>query len=53
MIKDNLSRQLEFGKYECYPGVEESDEDDLDLLARSFDISIGNLKLLLLNLSTC
>ncbi|XP_075227811.1 SAPK-interacting protein 1 [Lycorma delicatula] len=41
MTKDNLLRQLEFGKYECYPGVEESDEDDLDILARSFDINLG------------
>lgn len=29
------------GTLQCYPGMEESDEEDLDALSESYDISFG------------
>ncbi|RZF39980.1 hypothetical protein LSTR_LSTR002383 [Laodelphax striatellus] len=37
MAGENIARQLEFGKYDCYPGIE-SDEDDLDAYGQSLDL---------------
>lgn len=40
MICDNIAKQLPVNKYDCYPCVEQDEEDDdLDNMAQSFDLN--------------
>lgn len=42
MQGENLSRKLVSStKYDCYPGEDDSDEDDMDAMGQSFDIQSG------------
>lgn len=42
MICDNIAKQLPVSKYDCYPCVEQDEEDDdLDSMAQSFDLNSG------------
>lgn len=39
---ENLARQMSVSKYDCYPGVEESDEEDeMDVMGQSYDLHAG------------
>lgn len=41
---ENIAHQLNVSQYECYPGVEESDEEDeMDVMAQSYDLHAGNI----------
>lgn len=43
MQGENLSRKLVSStKYDCYPGEDDSDEDDMDAMGQSFDIQSGS-----------
>uniref|UniRef100_A0A1B6M5E6 Uncharacterized protein n=1 Tax=Graphocephala atropunctata TaxID=36148 RepID=A0A1B6M5E6_9HEMI len=36
---ENIAHQLQASQYECYPGVEESDEEDeMDVMSQSYDL---------------
>uniref|UniRef100_T1I6Y7 Uncharacterized protein n=1 Tax=Rhodnius prolixus TaxID=13249 RepID=T1I6Y7_RHOPR len=40
MVCDNIARQIPVDKYDCYPGIEQDeDDDDIDALAQSFDLN--------------
>ena len=42
MVSDNIAKQLPLNKYDCYPCVEQDeDDDDLDCMAQSFDLNSG------------
>lgn len=42
MVCDNIARQIPVDKYDCYPGIEQDeDDDDIDALAQSFDLNSG------------
>lgn len=42
MLGEDIPKQLkENGTLQCYPGMEDSDDEDLDALAESYDIQMG------------
>lgn len=42
MLGEDIPKQLKSnGTLQCYPGMEESDDEDLDALAESYDIQMG------------
>lgn len=42
MLGEDIPKQLKSnGTLQCYPGTEESDDEDLDALAESYDIQMG------------
>lgn len=42
MLGEDIPKQLKSnGMLQCYPGMEESDDEDLDALAESYDIQMG------------
>lgn len=42
MLGEDIPKQMkENGMLQCYPGREESDDEDLDALAESYDIQMG------------
>ena len=45
MISENIPRQISVGKYDCYPGVVEQEEDYDDTLPQSYEIHSGTLNL--------
>lgn len=51
MQGENLSKKLvSTTKFDCYPGEDDSDEDDMDAMGQSFDIQSGTfIKILLCN----
>lgn len=43
MLGEDIPKQLKSnGMLQCYPGMEESDDEDLDALAESYDVQMGN-----------
>lgn len=45
MLGEDIPKQLRSnGMLQCYPGMEESDDEDLDALAESYDIQMGKFK---------
>lgn len=39
---ENLAHHMNVGKYDCYPGVEDmDDEDDMDVIGQSYDLHAG------------
>lgn len=39
---ENIAHQLNVSQYECYPGVDESDdEEESDVLGQSYDLHPG------------
>lgn len=50
MLGEDLPKQLKAnGVLDCYPGMEESDEEDIDAMAESYDIQMGKLLERILN----
>ena len=48
MLGEDIPKQLKSnGMLQCYPGMEESDDEDLDALAESYDIQMGKFKIIL------
>lgn len=46
MLGEDIPKQLKSnGTLQCYPGMEESDDEDLDALAESYDVQMGNFPL--------
>lgn len=42
MLGEDIPKQLKAnGTLQCYPGMEESDDEDLDAMAESYDIQMG------------
>lgn len=42
MLGEDIPKQLKSnGMLQCYPGMEESDDEDLDALAESYDVQMG------------
>lgn len=42
MLGEDIPKQLkENGTLQCYPGIEDSDDEDLDALVESYDIQMG------------
>lgn len=43
MVGEDIPKQLKSnGMLHCYPGMEESDDEDLDGLVESYDVQMGN-----------
>lgn len=44
MLGEDIPKQLKAnGTLECYPGMEESDDEDIDAMAESYDIQMGKI----------
>lgn len=44
MLGEDIPKQLKtYGTLQCYPGMEESGDEDLDALSESYDIQMGNV----------
>lgn len=42
MLGEDIPKQLKAnGTLQCYPGMEDSDDEDLDALADSYDVQLG------------
>jgi len=42
ILGEDIPKQLKKnGTLQCYPGMEESDDEDLDVMAESYDIQMG------------
>jgi len=42
ILAENIPKQLKKnGTLQCYPGMEESDDEDLDVMGESYDIQMG------------
>lgn len=42
MLGEDIPKQLKAnGTLQCYPGMEDSDDEDLDAMAESYDVQMG------------
>lgn len=42
ILGEDIPKQLKKnGTLQCYPGMEESDDEDLDVMGESYDIQMG------------
>lgn len=47
MVRDDVPKDLlSSGVLNAYPGAEDSDEEDLDAMSESYDIQMGNNKVI-------
>lgn len=48
MLGEDIPKQLKANGARCYPGMEDSDDEDLDAMSESYDIQMGMINKILL-----